>query len=225
MQQPTVYDHTNVYDNGGGHTDLKHLITLDYFGITYFENRSAGGLNGLTSINTSPINNSNNLYCLQNDNTSGISYGGTRASQAVNDGNFTIEYFSKVLLGSEDNTSAIFGLGKTGNYWASLIAPKTNNSSVVAIWHNDVQYDYSGIDDTRNWHHYEIDVDNKKAYYFIDGNLLAAFDSLDVDNALLQVYPYQNNRAKMQITQLAIWDYCKHKENFVVNNEPILLQV
>lgn len=229
MQNPTVYDHRNVYDDGagggGGSGWPDGLITLDYFTCTYLEDRTAGTINSFDSSLDSPINDTSNLMVIRSNYMSDYVYRGANAMAALSNGSISIEYYAKVVaLGTDNNTTAFGGIVKSGNYWAALIAPKTNDANSVAIWHNDGQHNFTITENTTDWNHYEVCIENGRAYYFLNGKLLADYGGIDLDNTFIQLYQRTTNRAIMQMTEFAIWNKCKHKSDFVLNNDPVLVR-
>ena len=229
MQQPTVYNLRNIYDKagggGGGGGWPDGLITLDYFTCTYLEDRTAGTINSFDDTPNSPISNTSNLMVIRNNYMSDYVYRGVNSMAAIANGSLSIEYYAKVAsLGTDNNTTAWGGVIKAGNYWAALIAPKTNDANSVAIWHNDTQHTFTITENTTDWNHYEVCIENGMAYYFLNGKLLASYSGLDLNNAFIQLYQRTSNRAIMQLTQFAIWNKCKHKNDFVLNNDPVLVR-
>jgi len=78
------------------------------------------------------------------------------------------------------------------------------------------------VNDSRNWHHYEISVNNGTALYFIDGTLIDTYNiSSTLPNSWFVIRDLLQLRCLYRISQVAVWDVCKHQSNFNVSYEPI----
>ena len=223
---PGLYKGASIYNGDGVYKDgIKtplpdHLILCEYFDKRVGAPLTSGTINSFGYDNTCPLNIAGGAPYSGSEDFIDLRY--NSIDSLVQAGTFTIEYFLKVdQLTSVEQSSPSAFVKNTGDRWIAAMAPVSNNSNLLNVWHNDSSTVHSANNSTK-WHHYEISVNNKRAYYFLDGIYKTDYDiTSGLIAAWFIIHSQMNQRCKFRVSQVAVWDICKHTSSFTVDYEPI----
>lgn len=198
----------------------EHLVLVEYFNKRAGASLSSGTINDYHFDSTCPLNIDGGAPYSKNNEYSELKY--ASIDDIIHTGTFTIEFFMRVdTLTNVVQSSPTAIVQNTGDAWICAICPMSNNSNYVMLWQNDTRVD-KGVNDSRNWHHYEMSVSNGTAMYFIDGTSIGTYNiSSNLSSSWFVILNLRQLRCITRIAQVAVWDVCRHQANFSVSYEPI----
>lgn len=198
------------------------LVFVQYFNKEFGQPHTSGTISqDAVSYDTSvPLDIADGAPVWNNGIGSQIVYSSDPILDVCESNEFTIEFFCKKIADGTSSSAPTVGFqAPPNNYWHCNAAP-FYSGNYVYFWVNDDSTTISTGVTLTDWNHFEIDVNGNSASLYINGVFK---DSKTVQSirTWFTIFDQYTNRAQLLLSQVALWNYCRHSSNFTVSRDPI----